>query len=133
MNQYKEERKQIDFLLKDLYFVRIDSAKDLANNTVANNQYKNFAIVEFGTPTRVYDVVTHEAYPILPKSFTKTLQQLGDQKCAYWSEPLSRVLVRAGITKCNPLLTKEDVIFLRSELTKYLKANSSSTDSQTSR
>ncbi|MBQ7884960.1 MAG: hypothetical protein IJ318_02565 [Clostridia bacterium] len=131
---YKEIKKQVDFLLEDLYFVRIDSASDLANDTVPQGQYTNFAIVEFGTRTRVYDVITLETYPVVVKSFKNTLKRMGNQKCAYLSEPLARVLKRAGFKKCDPLLSKEDVIFIRSELAKYLMANpSASADDQASR
>ena len=133
MNQYKEEKRQIDFLLNDLYFVTIASAQDLVNNTVPQNEFKQFAIVEFGTRTSVYDVITHETYPVIPASFKKTLSQLGTKKCAYSSIPLARMLKKAGFTKCDPLLTKEDVVFLRSELAKYLQVNTNLTNTSPER
>lgn len=107
----KEEKRQIDFLLKDLYFAR-----------TCGSHPNNFAIVEFGTKTKVYDVLTHETYMPIKHVVAKEIRKTSG-KFAYDIVPLAKALIAANITKADVLLTKQDVIFLRSELAKYLKAN----------
>lgn len=114
-----EEKRQIEFLLKDLYFAR-------TANTQADKFY-NFAIVEFGTKTKVYDVITRETYLPVKNLDSKAIQKAGG-KFAYNIIPLTKALIAANIKEADVLLTKEDVIFLRSELAKYLKTNQSNSE-----
>lgn len=119
MTQFKEEKKQIDFLLKDLYFAR----------TTGTYPY-NCAIVEFSSKTKVYNVLTNETYMPIKKASANILEKSGD-KFAYDIVPLAQALISAKITKADALLTKQDVEFLRSELVK--KAVSALTDPEINR
>lgn len=107
MSEYIEERRQIDFLLKELYFVK------------TFKEPYDFAIVAFGTKTKVYDVITHDVFYPVKKVDAKTLKKYNG-KVAYDIVPLTNALIKANITKADPLLTKEDVIFLRSELARNI-------------
>ena len=113
------EKKQIDFLLKDLYFARTIDCDE-------QNPY-SFAIVEFGTKTKVYDVLTNEVFmPV--KNVNVSAIKDADGKLAYNIIPLTKALIKAGVKEADPLLTKEDVEFLRSEIAKHLKENHPNTD-----
>lgn len=107
MNEYIEERRQIDFLLKDLYFAR------------TFREPYDFAIVAFGTKTKVYDVITHDVFYPVKKVDARALRKYHGE-VAYDLVPLTKVLVKANITEADPLLTKEDVAFLRSELARNI-------------
>lgn len=107
MSEYIEQRRQIDFLLKDLYFAKTFHAP------------YDFAIVEFGTKTKVYDVLTHDVFCPVKKVDAKTIRNCKGE-IAYDIVPLTQILVKANITKADPLLTKEDVEFLRSEIARNI-------------
>ena len=114
-----EEKRHVDFLLKDLYFARTVDTND-------QNPY-SFAIVEFGTKTKVYDVLTHETYLPIKKVNESAVKKAGG-KFAYNIIPLTKALIIAEVTKADPLLTKNDVVLFRSAIAKHLQKNHPNTE-----
>ena len=110
----KAENPQIDFLLKDLYFVRTFNANK-------QNPY-SYAIVEICSKTKVYDVITNEIYYPIKKFSISAFKKYGE-KLAYNVMPLTKALSIANVTKADPLLTKEDVISLKNKLGNNLKTH----------